>query len=393
MINSHIPRLIYIGDVPVESTVAGSALLYRLLQEYPGNILCIVEGNIAKSQKPNRLKNVIYKTIFVGYNRALNSRFTYVYTSYLLLTAKWRSHQLDNLIKSFQPEAILTVAHGLSWITAAELAKKHDLPLHLIIHDEWTSFIPVLPQLKNLVKQIFGSIYKQAKSRLCVSPYMMKYYEQQYGVKGSVLYPLRARDVSIFEQPPDKLSQVYSSLVFAYAGSVHTRAYANSLISLASVLELTGDRLLIYSSLTPESIERIGLNKPNIIVHSLIPSQRLIHKLREDADILFVPMSFEQEDRPNMEMSFPSKLTDYTVIGLPLLIWGPHYCSAVRWAKENPGVAEVVENQDIGTLTNSVKKLSESSEYRFNLAVNALVKGVDYFSYTKVVQSFYQAIN
>ena len=132
-----LPRLLYVGDVPVESTVAGSALLYRLLQEYPIERLCIVQGNITTSQPQNRLLDVTYQTLSVGYERLLRSRFVFLYTSYLFLTAKWRSHQLTNLVKTFQPEAILTVVHGLSWITAAELAKKHNLPLHLIVHDEF----------------------------------------------------------------------------------------------------------------------------------------------------------------------------------------------------------------------------------------------------------------
>ena len=88
----NLPRLLYIGDVPVESTVAGSALLYRLLQEYPVDRLCIVEGNIAKSQLQNRLPDVDYQTLSVGYERLLRSRFVFLYTSYLFLTAKWRSH-------------------------------------------------------------------------------------------------------------------------------------------------------------------------------------------------------------------------------------------------------------------------------------------------------------
>ena len=57
-------------------------------------------------------------------------------------------------------------------------------------------------------------------------------------------------------------------------------------------------------------------------------------------------------DRINMEMAFPSKLADCTATGLPLLIYGPAYCSAVTWARENPGVAEVVETE--GALSDAI---------------------------------------
>jgi len=163
-------------------------------------------------------------------------------------------------------------------------------------------------------------------------------------------------------------------------------------VSLAKILHITGDHLVIYSPLSLESIEKLGLSQTNISTHSLIPSEKLIYTLREEADVLFVPMSFDQQDRPNMEMSFPSKLTDYTAIGLPLLIWGPTYCSAVRWAKANFAVAEVVDSQELAVLADSVKKLTENSEYRFKLATNSLKIGFDYFSHSKAIQQFYQSI-
>ena len=387
-----LPRLMYIGDVPVESTVAGSALIYRLLQDYPVDRLCIVEGNIATSQEDKRLPEVTYNLLSVGIRRLLNSRFVFPYTSFLFLTARWRSHQLKNLVKTFKPEAILTVAHGLSWITAAELARKYDLPLHLIVHDEWTSYTAVIAPLKNKIKKIFGDIYKQANSRFCVSPYMSEYYEKQYGVKGIVLYPSRAKDVPIFEQPPERLIKSSTSLVFAYAGSINSPGYANCLVNLSNSIRELGHRLVIYTTLNRKFIEELGLNHPNIIINSTVSSHELIHKLRKEADILFAPMTFEAEHRVNMEMSFPSKLADYTAIGLPILIYGPNYCSAVRWSRENPNLAEVVETEEISDLYFSIKKLTESVEYRYNLANKALSIGVDYFSHYKIVEQFYQTI-
>jgi len=392
-LSQNLPRLMYIGDVPVESTVAGSALIYRLLQDYPVDRLCIVEGNyIATSQIEKRLPQVAYNSISVGIKRLLISRLVFLYTSFLFLTAKWRSHQLNNLINTFKPEAILTVAHGLSWITAAELARKNELPLHLIVHDEWIYYTAVISPLKNKVKKVFGDIYRQADSQLCVSPYMKQYYEKQYGVKGSVLYPSRAKDIPVFKRPSENLNKNSNFLVFAYAGSINSKSYANSIVDLAKVLEKFDHKLIIYSPLSDESIEQLGLNRSNVTTRSLIPSQKLIYTLRQEADVLFVPMSFDENERPNMEMSFPSKLTDYTGIGLPLLIWGPSYCSAVRWARDNLEVAEVVETKESTNLLYSIKKLTENLEYRCKLANNALIMGFNYFSHSNIIRQFYQSL-
>ena len=107
-----LPKLLYLGDVAVESTVAGSALIYRLLEQYPATKLQIIEGNIAVSQPEKRLKEVNYRVLDVGIRRLLHSRLTPVYNSYLLSSSRQKYSQLIKVAREFQPEAILSVTHG-----------------------------------------------------------------------------------------------------------------------------------------------------------------------------------------------------------------------------------------------------------------------------------------
>ena len=105
-----------------------------------------------------------------------------------------------------------------------------------------------------------------------------------------------------------------------------------------------------------------------------------------------MPMSFNAVDRANMEFSFPSKLTDYTTAGLPLLIYGPHYCSAVQWARENPGVAEVVTADNAETLARTVGALAETPVLRAELGARALAVGDRYFSCVLARSVFHGAV-
>lgn len=396
-VNQILPRMIYISDVPVESTVAGAALIYRLLQNYPNEKLKIVESDISQSTcQQNRLPDVSYQKLYVGNKRWLNSRFNSLYTAYLLLTAKQRASQLTQLVKKFKPEAILTVAHGFSWLTAAALAEQFNLPLHLIVHDNWIQTINLPQQLQKWADEQFADVYRRGKSRFCISPYMVEEYEKRYGVNGTVLYPSCAADIPEFDKPIKHQKEIDVPLVFGYAGSINHLGYAKALVSLASVLQTFDGKLIIYSTVTEEFVKKTGLNKSNIVFHSFIPSQQLVYKLRDEVDILFLPMVFEDiepEPTSNVKVCFPSKLTDYTATGLPLLIWGPPYCSAVRWAKANPGVAEVIEQKDIQSLEKAITNLYTNQEYRFCLAAKALSIGKDYFSYERVIGKFYQTIS
>src|SRR5437879_959968 len=70
-----LPRLLYIGDLPVESSFHGSALLYRLLQDYPPGKLMIVEAGGSASLPARRLPEVPYRRFFSRGQRLQRTRF------------------------------------------------------------------------------------------------------------------------------------------------------------------------------------------------------------------------------------------------------------------------------------------------------------------------------
>ena len=121
-----------------------------------------------------------------------------------------------------------------------------------------------------------------------------------------------------------------------------------------------------------------------------MPSEKLVFRLRDEADFLFVPMAFEKGNYDNnMRLSFPSKLTDYTLTGLPLSIWGPENCSAVRWAILHSPIAEVVCSENESALDSSLRRLS-LVEHRLTLGANAQAVGDNLFSHASAVKTFYE---
>jgi hypothetical protein len=182
------------------------------------------------------------------------------------------------------------------------------------------------------------------------------------------------------------------SLTVAFGGAIHARGYVLGLRLLAQALAAIGGRLLIFGPFTAADARREGLALANVECRGMLPSPALMGRFREEVDVLFVPMSFEPKDRSNMEVSFPSKLADYTSVGLPLLIYGPEYCSAVRWARENPGVAEVVDQPDPSRLADAVQRLARSGDSRWQLGHSALTSGEKYFSHRTAKEIFQAAL-
>lgn len=379
-------NLLYVGDVPVEASYHGSALLHRLLSDYPHEQLTVIE-TATQSKPQRRLPNVNYICHPVAKQRWLNTRFHPYAVAWFSQAGKRLAPRIAQSLNGFRVEAVLTVAHGFGWLAAAEIANRRNVPLHLMVHDDWPRVADIAPGFRNWLDARFADVYRQAQARLCVSPAMSKSYEKRYGKPAHVIYPSRAADCPEVKEPPERLAVNDKPFTVAFAGTINSNGYIQALRALQDALKPAGGRLLIFGPLTAEEARQVRLDAE---VCGLLSWRDLMVRLRDEADALFVPMSFDACDRTNMEMAFPSKLADYTATGLPLLVYGPGYCSAVIWARENQGVAEVVESEaDLGK---AIARLANDPAHRVSLGKRALAVGRECFSHDRVQQVFNRAL-
>lgn len=389
---SLLPRLLYYGDVPVESSYHGSALLFRLLESYPRGKLWIVEDRSAQSLPIRRLGGVRYASARLIGSRLRATRFSRWYAGISCIAASWFDGTVGKVSAEMSPEAVITVAHGSMWIAAAKYALRNELPLHLLIHDDWVNVTPATCLPPRYLKRLFRDIYLRASSRFCVSQFMCEEYLRRYGVEGTVLYPSRA----VESYPADEVAangRVVVGLVAAFAGTINSNGYARLIGSLAKQLAKRNGQLLLFGPHTLDSLRNWSLTADNIRSEGLVDSRDLIRILRERVDVLFAPMSFDGGgEMENMKMGFPSKLADYTATGLPVLICGPRYCSAVQWATDNAPVAEVVTSEDPLELGAALDRLTASS-YREMLARRALDVGERFFSPSVAQSIVYSALS
>lgn len=382
-------NLLYVGDVPVEASYHGSALLHRLLSGHPHERLTVIE-TATQSEPQRRLPNVNYISHPIGKQRLLNTRFHPYVVAWFSHTGMRVGPKIAQSLNGFRVEGVLTVAHGFGWLAAARIAEERRVPLHLMVHDDWPRVADVAPAFRNWLDARFGDVYRRAQSRLCVSPAMSKFYEERYGKSAQVIYPSRAADCPVFEAPPERLSRNDKPFTIAFAGTINSNGYIRALRALENAVKAVGGRLLVFGPLTPDAARQAGFDHQHTEACGLLSWNDLMARLRNEADALFVPMSFDACDRANMEMAFPSKLADCTATGLPLLIYGPGYCSAVVWARENQGVAEIVETEV--HLGEAITRLANDPAHRVSLGRRALDVGREYFTHDRVQEVFNRAL-
>ena len=100
-----------------------------------------------------------------------------------------------------------------------------------------------------------------------------------------------------------------------------------------------------------------------------LPFERLREEI-QNADLLLLPMGFAKETAQVEKTSFKTKFLDYLTYGKPILVWGPHYCSAVQVAREFDS-AEVCVDSNPYAAVQKILELKDSTDRRCTLVHQA----------------------
>ncbi len=398
-LTEQFPRLaVVIGDFHVSRSAGGALLLYRLLQGYPAERLLICEARAPTADQVEfpELDGVRYVHLPYRFPRWALMRFNPAWPLFASASIERQTGPLVVALESFQPDAILTVPHGFYWLTAAAAARRLNRPLHLIYYDDWPSQITrkrpgwvgrlVRLGCRGLVRRV----YRQAAARLCVSPGMEEYCQSMFDCPGQVLYPSRGPD-----SPVPRLrwmARKSDSLVVAYAGTLLHTGDRALLRQFAELLASWGGRLDLYSPHDPGFLSSNGLDHPNIRLVGFFPASEMAERVAATAVALLLLASFEEAEQLDVATLFPSKLADYTGIGLPIVIWGPRYSSAARWAAENPGATVCVTDPDPTALKAALSRLLTDPLYAVSVTIAGIEAGRRYFDVSEARETFSRAI-
>lgn len=385
------PRLAYISDLAVGDFGNGPKVVWCLLEAYPPEKRCLLVSDWWDWSVWTTASSLASESFPMKWHRFTYGRLYGWMSTQCLLSASSKARRLVTRLEAFQPQGILTVAAGPTWLTAAHVARLLNVPLHLIVHDDLATQCAVESMFRPWMQRRFREVYRQAKSRLCVSPNMEEFYRREFGVPGVVLYPGRSVCDSK-AKVADLTCRTGRPFTVLYAGSLAPKPYVELLGRIAVTLEPIDGRLVIYSLTSADEEHLQPLRRSNVELRVGAPLDEVKRRMPKEADVLFVPMSFDAADAVNVRIGFPSKIADYTATGLPLLVWGPEYCSAVRWAKEFPNAAAVVDSPKDLALVDMLKRLKDEPTYRYQLAEGAVKAGEECFSYATARRVFYGAL-
>lgn len=370
-------HVIVISSVRPEPTSAGQIILHRHLVDRPGITL---EVHGSEPRRPT-LSKLIRR---VAGRLGKNSLRRFVEDFWVLWGGRWIDPELPASVKHPGRSVVLTVAHGDGFMAARRYAKRQQLPLVCIFHDWWPDMVAAHAPMKRLLEREFKKMARDSALAFCVCEGM----RQALGsLPNAVILPPVPADLASVEvalrDPADPFKILYFGNLGDY-GPMLGDVLEESLKHPEILLQVRGSN-------PAWSQERKAKMQANGRWLAFAPRAELDAWLAS-ADAFLVPMVFNPALRRRMETSFPSKLIESAQFGPPLIIWGPDYCSAVRWGRQD-NRAICVTDPDPVAIVSAFRKLAESTSEQsyYNGATVEVARGE--FNPVSIQDQFVRALS
>lgn len=348
-------RVILISSVRPEPTTGGEIVLYRHLVNQPGMTLEVF------GQEPKTLTTTsAIRRIFGYLGQTRFHRLTQDF--YALWGGRWLDSALPRQVVQDGRTIVLTVAHGDACMAALRFAKKHHLPLVTFFQDWWMDIPDVHRVFRTRLKDHFLQLFRASSVALCVSNGM----RSALGVHSNahVLYPIPAK------------ARLMDKITSAREEPYHLFYFGN----LSEYGPMLGEALKAFVGHKSLRLEVRGTNPawtPDFCEmmraegrwKDFAPRNELDKWLAE-ADAFLIAMVFDPKLRRRMETSFPSKLAESAQYGRPLVVWGPEYCSAIKWGQTDKR-ALCVTDPNPSALCRALENLAGSPVEQQRLAAAA----------------------
>jgi hypothetical protein len=355
-------RLLYLSSLPARDQFAGAVIMHRhfkLLgldyEIHRAHYEPPLPGETNYTQLP-RLR--LYHRLF---HTRLNAHVIGLDSAFGLFHSRSR---MRAILRRVRPAAVITVAEGSVFAPVRTIAKAEGVPLVSIFHDWSPGWFSLPAAYQAATERTFRRLYRDSAAAFYVSEEMGTALGHR--PEASLLYPIPDSEVLADHLPgaaPDAFYALYAgSFRFLYAPEVKSLCRTLAAAGQANLLRLTG----------PDP--KWGGADVNLLTQyrlylGFLDRPALRHELRT-APVQFVISSFEPEFELYARYSFPSKIPEYCLFGRPILLWGPEYSAAVRWARRS-GAAWVVTDPNPTAVLGALTHLSKNPILTAELSTRA----------------------
>lgn len=298
------------------------------------------------------------------------------------LVGHWlRTRAILAWCEGFAPDVIYARPHDrpsfYTWLPR-RLSEVFAIPYISRVLDDWPSRYENSPVfLKRLFWRLFlrrhlQVLFEEAAANVGISAEMCDAFGERYNSRFVSFH--NCIDVSEWKDIEPSY-EVKNEFLIAYMGSVSHEKELSSLLDLRDVLLTLRDvghpvRLIIYGPDRYRQIVQTHLESPPVVVHGGCFPVEEKQQVLSQADLLVLPINFDEQSLNYVGYSFQTKLPEYMASGTPTLVYGPKSNPNVRYAARE-GWGAVVDERDTTKLAEALVQLIESREMRATLGQRA----------------------
>lgn len=299
----------------------------------------------------------------------------------------WQKYIEKNILAKNKPDAILTVLWHYYAVTAANLAKKWDIPLFVIIHDCWDLRTASSRQAK-IRKKYAEAVVAKANKVWSVTRQLGEYFTGKSFSNLEVLPPIPSgyKGTKVGWK-----SSFNEAAIIIYAGTVEAYHY-RSFGAIATAMKDSCDTLIIITNAGNETVNQLVNTFNNIkYIPSFPENQQAIEYIINHASAVLVSYGFSLTENLFAEYSFPSKFVEFSHTGLPILAVAPPESAFCTWLEEN-NWSLLIKLENIDAIKSMLQLLKQQQQWD-NLAFQTSTVSEKYFSPERIHQVFELSLN
>jgi glycosyltransferase involved in cell wall biosynthesis len=279
------------------------------------------------------------------------------------------------------------------------LSQKLKIPIVNYILDDWPMRQEAGPvNIRKLLWKILLNkqlrvLFQSATINIGISAEMCDVFEQRY--KSRFVPFHNCVELSDWENIP-KSRTVSDEFTILYLGTVTKDKELYSLIDIRDIVLSLHEkgypvRLVIYGpNQYRETVEKFLEHIP-VITHGGFFEPEQKQRILTQADLLLLPINFDQRSLAYIGYSFQTKVPEYMASGNPTLVYGPLSNPNVSYAKRE-GWAAVVDQKNKIKLEEMLVQLINDSDLRSRLGTKARQLAFEHHDATKIRKQFYDML-
>jgi glycosyltransferase involved in cell wall biosynthesis len=346
------------------------------------------QAAISTSQRPALLRRLLFKISGLVFG---SSGFP-VEANLSDRLAKW--------IEAARPDVIYTILGSIEMMELVEkIRAQFDFPVVVHLMDDWRAererYGLLSPLRRRRLNRLFNDAMRTARGHLAISDAMADAYGKEFGVAFDSIQNVIDSDAWLSLAERDHSARVPARLL--YAGSLYEHVQLASLLDIAlavSRLRAAGMQISL-DIMCPDFMvtvfrERLESYDGTQVVDQ-VPRSRYFEAIRE-ADVLLLPVNFDNSAIRMVRYSMPTKVPEYLVSGVPVLLYGPKAIAQIDYA-ERAGWGYAVAERDGGALEAGIRRLVEDKPLRQKLVSQARSTAAAHHDSKKVRNAFFSALS